>query len=208
MLRRQIDSLNYRSKMNIAVITFEDVCVDEGIAALLEKYGKDQELRIFIPVTGNENHFAESVMDLCKEHNVKVTCFIINAVDIDHILIEADDIVITDNPVKEIIRQITPDDVLGIVWDNSPQAHIVLASVEDFGIEVWDITNGLDKIEVDYSEESSDELYTAMMDSMAVFVEHMADYIMTTVLDVLAIEVAKHIEENAKDIDPFKDNNP
>ena len=47
-----------------------------------------------------------------------------------------------------------------------------------------------------------------MMDSMAIFVEHMADYIMTTVLDVLAIEVAKHIEENAKDIDPFKDNNP
>ena len=147
-------------------------------------------------------------MDLCKEHNIKVTCFIINAIDIDHILIEADDIVITDNPVKEIIRQITPDDVLGIVWDNSPQAHIVLASVEDFGIEVWDITNGLDKIEVDYSEESSDELYTAMMDSMSVFVEHMADYIMTTVLDVLAIEVAKHIEESAKEIDPFKDNNP
>ena len=73
---------------------------------------------------------------------------------------------------------------------------------------MWDITNGLDKIEVDYSEESSDELYTAMMDSMSVFVEHMADYIMTTVLDVLAIEVAKHIEESAKEIDPFKDNNP
>jgi hypothetical protein len=36
----------------------------------------------------------------------------------------------------------------------------------------------------------------------------MADYIMTTVLDVLAMEVAKRIEENEKDIDPFKDNNP
>ena len=51
--------------MNIAVITFEDVCVDEGIAALLEKYGKDQELRISIPVTGNENHFAEQHLTIC-----------------------------------------------------------------------------------------------------------------------------------------------
>jgi len=97
-----------------------------------------------------------------------------------------------------------------MVWDNSTQAHLVLGAVEDFGIEVWDISEGLDKIEVDYSEVGTDELYTAMMDSMGVFVEHMADYIMTTVLDVLAIEVAKRIEEGdgGKDISPFKDDNP
>jgi hypothetical protein len=44
-----------------------------------------------------------------------------------------------------------------------------------------------------------------MMDSMAIFVEHMADYIMTSVLDVLAETVAKRIEEDGKDILPFKD---
>lgn len=190
--------------MNIAVISFQDVCVDEGILKLINKYGKDKELRVLLPVTGSENHFAESVMDVCRDHSIKVTCFIVNAMDIDHILLNADDIVITDNPVKEIVRQITVEDALGIVWDDSPQAHFILHAIEDFGIEVWDITEGLDQIEVEFTE-SQEDVYKAMMDSMAIFVEHMADYIMTSVLDVLAETVAKRIEEDGKDILPFKD---
>lgn len=190
--------------MNIAVISFQDVCVDEGILELVNKYGKDKELRVLLPVTGSENHFAESVMNVCRDHSVKVTCFIVNAMDIDHILLNADDIVITDNPVKEIVRQITVEDALGIVWDDSPQAHFILHAIEDFGIEVWDITEGLDQIEVEFTE-SQEDVYKAMMDSMAIFVEHMADYIMTSVLDVLAETVAKRIEEDGKDILPFKD---
>jgi hypothetical protein len=190
--------------MNIAVISFQDVCVDEGMLELINKYDKDKELQVLLPVTGSENHFAESVMDVCKDHSVKVTCFIVNAMDIDHILLNADDIVITDNPVKEIVRQITTEDTLGIVWDDSPQAHFILHAIEDFGIEVWDITEGLDQIEVEFTE-SQEDVYKAMMDSMAIFVEHMADYIMTSVLDVLAETVAKRIEEDGKDILPFKD---
>jgi hypothetical protein len=190
--------------MNIAVISFQDVCVDEGMLKLINKYGKDKELRVLLPVTGSENHFAESVMDVCRDHSIKVTCFIVNAIDIDHILLNADDIVITDNPVKEIVRQITVEDALGIVWDDSPQAHFILHAIEDFGIEVWDITEGLDQIEVEFTE-SQEDVYKAMMDSMAIFVEHMADYIMTSVLDVLAETVAKRIEEDGKDILPFKD---
>jgi hypothetical protein len=190
--------------MNIAVVSFQDVCVDEGILQLINKYGKDKELRVLLPVTGSENHFAESIMDVCKEHSIKVTCFIVNTMDIDHILLNADDIVITDNPVKEIIRQITTEDALGIVWDDSPQSHFILHAIEDFGIEVWDITDGLDQIEVEFTE-SQEDTYKAMMDSMAVFVEHMADYIMTSVLDVLAETVAKRIQEDEKDIMPFKD---
>lgn len=190
--------------MNIAVISFQDVCVDEGMLALVNKYGKEKELRVLLPVTGSENHFAESVMDVCRDHSIKVTCFIVNAMDIDHILLNADDIVITDNPVKEIVRQITVEDALGIVWDDSPQAHFILHAIEDFGIEVWDITEGLDQIEVEFTE-SQEDVYKAMMDSMAIFVEHMADYIMTSVLDVLAETVAKRIQEDEKDIMPFKD---
>ena len=190
--------------MNIAVISFEDVCVDEGVTQLLEKYGKG--VNVFIPVTGNENHFAESVMGICKDHDVRTTCFIANASDIDHILVDADDIVITDNPVKEMIRQITLDDVLGIVWDNSPMAHFVLSAVEDFGIETWDITDGLDQIEIEYAEEPVEIIRERMIESMNVFVEHMADYVMTSVLEVLSDEVAKRILEDTKEIDPFKDN--
>jgi hypothetical protein len=190
--------------VNIAVVSFEDVCVDDGVTALLNKYGK--EVTVFIPVTGNENHFAESVIEVCKELDVKTTCFIVNASDIDHILVEANDIVVTDNPVKEMIRQITVNDVLGIVWDNSPMAHFLLSAVEDFGIETWDITNGLDKIEIDYTDEPVEIIRERMIESMNVFVEHMADYVMTSVLDVLSDEVAKRLLEDGKEIDPFKDN--
>lgn len=194
--------------MNIAVISFDDVCIDEGMTELINKYGKNNELRVFIPVTGNENHFAESVMEICNNHNIQTTCFIVNAEGIDHILMSADDIVITDNPVKEMIRQITVDDVLGIVWDNSPMSHFILSAVEDFGIETWDISNGLDKIEIDYADEPVEIIRERMLESMNVFVEHMADYVMTSVLDVLSEEVAKRIQEDAKEIDPFRDNNP
>ena len=191
--------------MNIAIISFEDVCVDNGVTELIKKYGK--EINVFIPVTGNENHFAESVIGVCKEQGVKTTCFIANASEIDHILVEADDIVITDNPVKEMIRQITVNDVLGIVWDNSPMSHFVLSAVEDFGIETWDITDGLDKIELDYTDEPVEIIRERMIESMNIFVEHMADYVMTSVLDVLSDEVAKRLLEDGKEIDPFKDNN-
>jgi hypothetical protein len=189
--------------MNIAVISFEDVCVDDGVMQLIEKYGK--EVNVFIPVTGNENHFAESVMNICKDYDIKTTCFIANASEIDHILVDADDIVITDNPVKEMIRQINVDDVLGIVWDNSPMAHFILSAVEDFGIETWDITDGLDQIEIDYTDEPVEIIRQRMIESMNVFVEHMADYVMTSVLDVLSDEVAKRLLEDGKEIDPFKD---
>ena len=44
-----------------------------------------------------------------------------------------------------------------------------------------------------------------MVESMNVFVEHLADYVMTSVLDILSEEVAKRIMEDEKEIDPFKD---
>jgi hypothetical protein len=78
--------------------------------------------------------------------------------------------------------------------------------VEDFGIETWDITDGLDKIEVDYTDEPVDIIRERMIESMNVFVENMADYVMTSVLDVLSDEVAKRLLEDGKEIDPFKDN--
>jgi hypothetical protein len=174
------------------------VCVDEGVEKLINKYGKD--INVFLPVTGNENHFAESVVTTCKELGVKVTCFIVNAMDIDHILLDSEDIVITDNPVKEIIRQMTTQDVLGLVWDDSPQAHFILHAVEDFGIDIWDIAEGMDPITIDYTEESKDEVYEKMVESMHTFVEHLADFVMTSVLDALADAVADRLEEGGKDI--------
>lgn len=193
--------------MNIAVISFDDVCVDEGMAKLIDKYGKTNELNVFLPVTGSENHFAESVVQICKQKFIKVTCFIVNSMDIDHILKDADDIIISDNPVKEIIRQMTLDDVLGIVWDDSPQAHFVLHAVEDFGLDIWDISEGLDPLEIDYSELSTGDLYEEMMGKMHEFVSSMAEYVTSAVVDALSKSIDEHIaeSENGRDISPFDD---
>jgi len=191
--------------MNVAIISFEDICIEEGVEKLIEKYGKD--IKVFLPVTGKENHFAESVMDTCKAYDVKVTCFITNAVGIDHLLIDSEDIVITDNPVKEIIRQISINDAIGVVWDDSPQAHYILSAVEDFGVDVWDVTDGLDPIEIDYDDMSSDDLYENMALSMMAFVHAMSEFITSAVLDSLSEAVAERIQEaEGRDINPFGDN--
>jgi hypothetical protein len=190
--------------MNVAIISFEDTCIDEGVEKLIEKYGKD--INVFLPVTGKENHFAESVIDICKAYDVKVTCFITNAVGIDHLLIDSEDIVITDNPVKEIIRQISINDAIGLVWDDSPQAHYILSAVEDFGVDVWDVTDGLDPIEIDYDDKSSDELYDNMALAMMTFVHAMSEFITSSVLDALSEAVAERLQESeSRDINPFGD---
>ena len=190
--------------MNVAVVSFEDICVDEGVEKLIEKYGKD--INVFLPVTGKENHFAESVIDVCKAYDVKVTCFITNAMGIDHLLLDSDDIVITDNPVREIIRQMTVNDAIGVVWDDSPQAHYILAAVEDFGVDAWDITEGLDPIEIDYDESTSDDLYEVMATSMLTFVHAMAEFVTSSVLDALSESIAERLkEEDGRDISPFGD---
>jgi hypothetical protein len=190
--------------MNVAVVSFEDTCVDEGVEKLIEKYGKD--INVFLPVTGKENHFAESVIDICKAYDVKVTCFITNAMGIDHLLLDSDDIVITDNPVREIIRQMTVNDAIGVVWDDSPQAHYILAAVEDFGVDVWDITEGLDPIEIDYDESTSDDLYEIMATSMLTFVHAMAEFVTSSVLDALSESIAERLQEaDSRDISPFGD---
>ena len=190
--------------MNVAVVSFEDICVDEGVEKLIEKYGKD--INVFLPVTGKENHFAESVIDVCKAYDVKVTCFITNAMGIDHLLLDSDDIVITDNPVREIIRQMTVNDAIGVVWDDSPQAHYILAAVEDFGVDAWDITEGLDPIEIDYDESTSDDLYEVMATSMLTFVHAMAEFVTSSVLDALSESIAVRLkEEDGRVISPFGD---
>jgi hypothetical protein len=106
------------------------------------------------------------------------------------------------------MRQIEPNDLLAIVWDDSLEAHAVLHSLEDFGIEAWDITDGLDVLETDYDdEETSDELYAAMVTTLNLFAESLAAYVTSTVLDVLTVTIRERLEEegNMRDISPFDD---
>lgn len=196
--------------MNIAVISFQDIEVTEGIEDLLEQYSDVEELKVLLPVLRKDKEFTKCIMDMCKEKGAKVTLFFASADGLDEFIKEADDITVTENPVKEVLRQLTVEDALGIVWDDSPQAHFALHSVEDLAIETWDITEGLDVLEVDpddFEDMTANELHKAMHKSLGTFIDLMAAFVASTVMESLSEAVAEHLmeSENKRDIRPFDD---
>ena len=102
-----------------------------------------------------------------------------------------------------------PEDVLAIAWDDSPEAHTVLHSVEDYGVETWSILDGLDVIDVDSAPEDmdEDEVLDLIEDAFMGLVELMAGYITTKVVTLLTQEVNAHIDnmEGRNDVDPFEE---
>lgn len=187
----------------VAVVSFDQHAdVTEGLEQLFDKY---DDIHALVAVSGN-NNFVMSALKALLSYDVPFTLFVSETEGIEHIPHE--NIIICKNPVKEVIRQIEPDDLLAIVWDDSLEAHAVLHSLEDFGIEAWDVTDGLDAIEVDYdNEQTSDELYSVMVTTLGLFAESLAAYVTSTVLDVLTTTIQERLAEegNMRDISPFDD---
>jgi hypothetical protein len=195
--------------MNIAVISFKDVDVTLGIQELIQMYAEYKPI-FFLPLVKPNSLFTQSVIDTCKTNDIEVHCFFPNANGFEGLLTQADDIILTDNPVKEVLRQLNANDSLGIVWDDSPQAHFALHSVEDLAIDVWDITEGLDPIELEpdeYDGMDSDGLHDAMHKHLGMFVDLLAAFVAETVMDSISEAVAQHImeAETNRDVSPFKD---
>jgi hypothetical protein len=187
----------------IAVISFdEDADVTEGLEQLLEKF---DEAHIFLAVASN-NNFVKSALKAMLSYDVSFTLYVSETEGIEHIPHE--NITICSNPIKEVMRQIEPHDVLAMVWDDSLEAHAVLHSLEDFGLEMWDITDGLDVIEIDYSEEeTTNDLYDIMESTLTLFAESLAAYVTSAVLDVLTDTIRGRLaeEDDMRDISPFDD---
>lgn len=197
--------------MNIAVFSFKNRNVDNGINLLVEKY-KDKNPTILLPVLRQNEDFTQSVLKSAIENKIKVTCFFESAVGLDHLLKQADDISLTDNPVKEVLRNLRPGDAMGIVWDDSPQAHFILHSLEDLALDTWDIYEGLDSLEAEEFDFSLNEetLHDEMISTMGKFIDLMCAFVASTVMNSLSEAVAEHImtaEEDIdkKDIDPFEE---
>lgn len=196
--------------MKIALFSFKNHDVTEGVSKLIEKY-KNNNPSILIPVRAEQEEFVQSVLTVSIKNKIPVTCFFENAVGLDHLLKQANDISLSENPVKDVMRNLEPGDAMGMVWDDSPGAHIILHSLEDFALDTWDITEGLDPIETDedvfgLSEEMIHEEMTATMGKM---IDLMCAFVASTVMKSLSQAVAEHImnaeEEENKEIDPFKD---
>lgn len=188
----------------IAIISFDDdVNVEKGVKELADRY-PDAEFLLPILEYGT---FAKSALRAVIDTGTYHLYFSENA-SIDDYAVEADDITFCSNPIKEILRQINTGDVLGIVWDESLEAHAILHSLEDFALDMWDITDGLDAIEIDYSEETeTQELYDVMTSTLNLFAESLAAYVTSAVLDVLTDTIRERLEEEdtMKDISPFDD---
>jgi hypothetical protein len=195
--------------MKVAVISYQDIDVTDGMDDLFDKYGVENTT-VLLPILKRDKQFSQSVVRACLDHGVKVHCFFTSAEGLDHLLKQADDVTVSDNPVKEVLLQLSTGDSLSLVWDDSPQAHFALHTVEDLALDTWDITDGLDILEIepdDFADMDSHELHDSMMKHLGMFVDLLAAFVAETVMDSLSEAVAQHMmeAENKKDISPFKD---
>lgn len=162
----------------IMVFGFDDTDVYDGLKLLLEKHPGTS---VFIPVMDNFK-FAESAVRAVKDSKCKYQIYFSDAGDeVDRLILDADDITVCVNPIKEILREITSEDVVAMVWDDSVESHLVLHSVEDYGVETWDISDGLDPIEIERGD--SEDLFEEMQEKMQDFIEVFAAYVTAGVLE-------------------------
>ena len=191
----------------ISVVSFQDINVSDGLEQLVMMY---DDPFILFPITKNRI-FVESVWDVIKKHGVEFHAYFSESSDFtDTILSGSKNFTKVSSPIKEVVKMINiPEDVLAIAWDDSPEAHTVLHSVEDYGVETWSILDGLDVIDVDSAPEDmdEDEVLDLIEDTFMGLVELMAGYITTKVVTLLTQEVNAHIDnmEGRNDVDPFEE---
>ena len=195
--------------MKIAVFSSVSKDVSQGIHALIDKYALHSP-EVHFPISVGNETFVMSIINTCKERKVKTVAYFPNAVGLDHMLKEADDLVIVDIPSKEIIRQLNTDDAVGIYWTDSIEDHIITHSLEDLAIEIFDITDGLDPIELDVNpleDMDEEDLHDAMHMHLGAFVDLLAAFVASTVMNSLSEAVAQQLadELGKKDFNPFKD---
>jgi hypothetical protein len=187
----------------IIVLSFKDGDVYEGLRRLI---ALNENAVVVLPVMGLPT-FTATAMKAIEETKAKYHLFFTdNSEDIDKLILGAHDMTICANPIREVLREVTSEDVLAIVWDDSIEAHMALHAVEDYAIETWSIEDGLDFIEIDDDDENeSDLLYQEMQEKLSEFIESFSEYVMHGVLEVITKAVQERIaeEEGTKEVNPF-----
>jgi hypothetical protein len=176
---------------------------------LVELLGKEDVSEVLIPVI-TRGVFTETAINAVKEQGANFKLYVDVETTIDGLEDDSEQITICSNPIKELLNLITPDDILAIAWDDSDEAHMIIHSLEDFGLEMWNIKGTLNAIEMDYTEDTTEELFDAMQESLTSFIEVFSAYIASSVLDTLMDTITARLEEElgSKDINPFGDDTP
>ena len=164
---------------------------------------------VLIPVI-TRGIFTETAINAVKEQGIDFKIYLDVETTVDGLEEDSDQIIICVNPIKELLNLITPDDILAMAWDDSDEAHMTLHSLEDFGLEMWNIKGTLNPIEMDYTEDTTEELFDAMQESLSGFIDVFAAYIASSVLDTLMDTITARLEQElgTKDINPFGDDTP
>lgn len=176
---------------------------------LVELLGKQDVSEVLIPVI-TRGIFTETAINAVKEQGIDFKIYLDVETTVDGLEEDSDQIIICVNPIKELLNLITPDDILAMAWDDSDEAHMTLHSLEDFGLEMWNIKGTLNPIEMDYTEDTTEELFDAMQESLVGFIDVFAAYIASSVLDTLMDTITARLEQElgTKDINPFGDDTP
>ena len=185
---------------NIIIIGFKDEDVSKGVSSLLDTYPEGD---VVVPLHGADLPL-ESIVEVCLKKKRPIH-FYLPEVGEDYSGLEENKVTHTSNPLKEVLRNVTPEDVLAIAWDDSIEAHMVLHSVEDYGLDVWNIRNGLEPIEIDHSD--SDDLYAEMQDALSKFIEVFSLYLTESIMDTMGKTIESlMVDPNIHgDIDPFEE---
>ena len=101
--------------MKIALFSDDDLDVSVGLDLLITKYA-EQSPEVIFPAKVNQDDYTQSIIRKCLENSVKVTMYFKNAEGLDHLLKQTDDFILCEDPVQEVLRQLTLGDAVGIVW--------------------------------------------------------------------------------------------
>lgn len=187
--------------MKIGIFSERNEDAREGALQLLTKYA-NKSPEVFFPVTEDNITFATSVAHLCKQLGITTTAYT------DHEFTLADTVEFSNDPVLSVIYQLEKGDAVGIMWDDSEEDHLVLHSVEDLALDVWDISEGLAAIEThEVNGLDPEHIRTAMLETIEDFVDLLSTYVASAVMESLGKAIAEHITEtlDKKDISPFGD---
>lgn len=185
--------------MKIAIFSEQDKDAHDGALQMLTKYASKSPEVIF-PVSANNQKFAASVANLCKQLGIHTTAYT------SHPFTLADEIEFAEDEVTAVIHQLEKGDAIGIMWTDSDHDHFILHSVEDLALDVWDITEGLATVESHNTLPlDPDALRDALMDSFEEFVDVMATYVAAMVLNSIGQAVEESLLDmlDKKDISPF-----
>jgi hypothetical protein len=176
---------------------------------LVELLGKEDVSEVLIPVI-TRGVFTETAINAVKEQGIDFKIYLDTETTMDGLEDDSDLITVCVNPIKELLNLITPDDILAMAWDDSDEAHMTLHSLEDFGLEMWNIKGTLNPIEMDYTEDTTEELFEAVQENLTSFVEVFSAYIASMVLDTLMDTIKERLEHelDTKDINPFGEDTP